>query len=364
VTIHSWAEKFDRDRHPDAHLEPLPPTSWTEVDITAIVDGLVARDLERPTPTIGRRADGACLFYPGRVNSVFGESGDGKSWFALTVGAQEIAAGHAVVWVDFEDHEISVVGRLLDLGAEPDHIKAWFHYISPSEPFSPDAEAEVKYLVLQHTPTLVVIDSAGESMAVDGVGGNNDDEVARWTRRVPRFIADLGPGVILIDHVPKVTGRDKLFAIGSQRKRAAVSGLAVLVEIIAEFGIDREGRSKITVAKDRCGHYVRGTRVAEFALDATGAGCIATLEEPTVSTDSAGNFRPTTLMESVSRYVELNPGATQTTIFAAVRGKKDYVVLAIGILISEEYIVTELGPRRSTLHRVVRPFREATEDGE
>ena len=357
MTADDWADRFDRPQV--VALEPLPATTWAEIDIGPTVDGLLDGNLERPTPVVGRRTDGVALFYAGRVNAIFGESGDGKSWLALTVAAQEIADGHAAVWCDFEDDDLGVIGRLLDLGADPDQIKARFHYLSPSEPFSAEAETEIRALVTGCEPTIVVIDSQGESMSVDGVRNSNDDaEVARWMRRVPRFVADLGPAVLVIDHVPKATGAGKLFAIGSQRKRAAISGLAVLVEVITEFGIGHAGRSKLTCAKDRCGSHIRGQRTAEYTLDATGDGCVGTIEVPTSSTDQDGRFRPTGLMESVSRWLEVNPDATKNAITGSVRGKREWVLVAIDTLISDGNITTTPGPNRAIHHRVIKPFRD------
>ena len=41
--------------------------SWVERDLSGVVEGLLTGTITRPLPTVGRRSDGACLFYPGRV---------------------------------------------------------------------------------------------------------------------------------------------------------------------------------------------------------------------------------------------------------------------------------------------------------
>lgn len=332
--------------------------SWTERDLVPVVAGILGGTITRPAPTIGRRDDGACLFYPARVNSLFGGSGDSKTHIALETSRQEIAEGRHVGYLDFEDDVAGICTRLLDLGAEPDAIVERFHYFSPSEPFGLVAQVHVREMIGKYNPSLVVLDSAGEAMAVDGVKPNDDDAVARWMRQTCRFIAALGPGVLFVDHVPKSKDRDPLFAIGSQRKRAAVTGAAYLVEVVHEFGIGKSGRSKLTVAKDRCGHYVRGTRAAEFTLDATTTPYRAALESPHNLTGTA-SFEPTALMEKASRYVETHPGLSKRAILEGVGGKRAYAELALELLTTRGYLRTESGQRGALHHHSQRPYREA-----
>lgn len=340
--------------------EPAAET-WEPLDLSGIVAGILDGTVSRPTPTVGMLSDGTYLFYAGRVNGLFGDSGDGKSWVALVTAAQEVAAKHHVIWIDFEDDEVGTVQRLLALGADPGGIVRCFHYLRPQEFFGLEAQTRFRSLVEGYHPSLVVVDSTGEAMSVDGTKPNDDDDVARWNRRFPRFMANLGPAVVLVDHLPKANG-GALFAIGSQRKRAAITGAVFLVEATAEFGIARCGRSKLTTAKDRCGTHVRGARAADFVLDATTTPYDVTLSAP-VNTTEGGTFRPTALMEKVSRYVELNPGITTRSIRTAIRGKTEYVILAVDLLVAEGYIATAPGPRRAVVHRSIQAFR-AGEEGE
>jgi hypothetical protein len=339
---------------PDTKLAPT--TTWVEVDLGPVIAGLLDGTITRPTPTVGSRTDGVALFYPGRVNSLFGESGDAKTWIALHAAHQEIDRDQHVLFVDLEDDAAGVTGRLLDLGADPKRVATYFHYMSPEDPYGTDAEIAVGSMLDAYKPSLVIIDSAGEAMTVDQVKQNDDDHVSRWFRRVPRSIASRGPAVAILDHVTKASDTRGLYAIGSQRKRAAVTGAAYLVEAIQEFGKERAGRSKVTTAKDRCGTHVRGVKAAEFALDATQYPYVAALEVPTPSTDQEGEFRPTALMEKVSRYVEMTPGSSKSTIEKARLGKTDYVRQALELLIKEGYVdITVSG--QSHRHTVVRPYR-------
>lgn len=89
--------------------------SWQRVDLANVLSG----DYTPPKPTVGARSDGVGLFYPGRVHSVASESEAGKTWLALQAAKGELAAGNAVVYIDFEDDEAGVVGRLIRPGSRP-----------------------------------------------------------------------------------------------------------------------------------------------------------------------------------------------------------------------------------------------------
>lgn len=344
--------------------ERPPATSWGELDLGPVVHALVAGTAERPEPTIGVRSDGRGLFYAGRVNALIGASGDGKSWLALLTAAQELRAGHHVVMVDLEDSATGIAGRLLDLGVAPADIVERFHYVWPDEPFGLEAAVRIEELVLRTDAVLVIIDSAGEAMALNRVNPNADDEVARWFRVLPRRIARLGPCVLTLDHVVKDREARGLFAIGSQRKRAAVTGAAYLLEASSEFGREQRGAAHLTTAKDRLGNYVRGRRAAEFVLDARSQPYDATLDAPAPAGSSGDPFRPTTVMEKISRYVEINPGLGRNAIRTAVGGTAKYVTLAVDLLVSEGFIEVERGPNRSMLHKSIRPFRTSPEASE
>lgn len=180
--------------------------SWEPIELGDVVQGLLDGTIKRPTPTIGRRNDGAYLFYAGRVNGIAGQSGCGKSWTAMLTAVQEIWTSH-VFYIDMEDDKVSVVTRLLDLGAHPDDITSRFHYIHPDEAFSTYAAQLLVARLTQFQPTLVVIDSTGEAMAMNMVRPNDDDDVARWFRALPGMIAATGPAVVVLDHVTKAALR-------------------------------------------------------------------------------------------------------------------------------------------------------------
>ena len=234
--------------------------SWGAIDLAGIIDA-VANGLDGDdAPTVLRRTDGSGLFYPGEVNGVHGASGSGKTWFALHGCVQEVRAGQHVVYVDHEGNPRSIVRRLLALGLSADEVHDRFHYVQPETAFHEGGEALVT-LVRDLQPTLVVIDSTGEGLALQGANPNADEEVARWFQQVPRRLAALGPSIGLIDHGAKASGSE-LWPIGSQRKRAAISGAQYYVETMSEFSREKAGALRAICAKDRGGYYTVGQTIA------------------------------------------------------------------------------------------------------
>ena len=341
---------------PTAAVDPAE-SSWRERDLGPVLEGILSGDIQRPTPTIGTRTDGKGLFYAGRTNALWGESGDGKSWAALYACKQQIDLGNHVFYVDYEDNEIGIASRLMQLGLAVEAITTNLHYFWPDAPATLDDLDDLKKKIRDYRPTLTVIDSAGESMAIDGVKPNDDDAVARWFRVLPSLFARAGSAVIVIDHVTKDREGRGLYAIGSQRKRAAVNGAAYMVEAIKPFGMEMAGLSRLVVAKDRNGNYLRGHKVAEFHLDCTN-GTQASLVAP----EAPGDFRPTVLMERTSRVLEELPEPTsQRKLQMLVVGKNDNSKsLALERLVKEGYV--EKRPTRKGFEYVsLAPFREGDE---
>lgn len=331
--------------------------SWRPADVGAVVEGLLAGTITRPMPTVLARTDGRCVFYPGKVNGIAGGSGDGKSFVALRAAADELVAGQFVVFVDLEDDLPSVASRLLALGVPADVIVSHFTYVSPDEPYGTDAQAHLEEVVDELRPTLVVIDSTGEALAADGANPNDDDDVARWFRRLPRALARFGAAVVVIDHMPH-DADGRLSPIGSQRKRAAIGGVQIITTLARPFSREQAGMVKLICGKDRNGNFRRGEVVAEVHVtpDADAGTITLTVEAPAAG--DGASFRPTVLMEKVSRHLEdaADP-LTRNAIRAEVRGNKEAIVKALAVLVEEGYVErTQSGQAHH--HRSVKPYRE------
>jgi hypothetical protein len=313
---------------PDGDTPPADVHGWEAVDLA----GVLSDDYEPPRPELLRRTDGKALLYRGRINGLFGESGGGKSFISQRAIVEVIARHGNVLVIDLEDHVGSYIARLLAMGLTREIIAAHLTYISPELGLSAAAGTYLAGLVTDLQPDLVVIDSTGEALSIQGVKPNEDDEVARWFRMLPRAIANLGPAVLLLDHVPKSDDAPKNYAIGSQRKRAAIDGALYRVEVGIAPVKGKTGRLKLVCAKDRAGNWQHGSQVAEVTIADTADGTDLTIAEP------SDPNRPTTLMVKVSEHLERN-GRVQSRrqIDQGVSGKREYVVKAVDALIGEGY---------------------------
>src|SRR5205085_11813439 len=98
------------------------------------------------------------------------------------------------------------------------------------------------------------------------------------------------------------------------------------------------GPSRVDVSRDR-GAYFQRPHAGELVLisdDDTGA-VTWRLQPPT--TDQAGGFRPTNLMEKVSRYVEdCVGGCSKRQVRENVGGKATYVAQATKLLVEEGFL--------------------------
>jgi len=306
---------------PDSH-------GWETVDLGGVLD----EGYEPPKPELLRRTDGKALLYRGRINGLFGESGGGKSFISQRAIVEVIAAHGNVLVIDLEDHVGSYIARLMAMGLTRQAIRGHLRYISPELALGPQAGVYLAELVTDFKPELVVIDSTGEALSIQGVRPNEDDEVARWFRTLPRAIANLGPAVLTLDHVPKSDDAPKNYAIGSQRKRAAIDGALYRVEVGVAPVKGKTGRLKLICAKDRAGNWQHGTQVAEVTIADTADGTQLTLSEP------SDPNRPTTLMIKVSEFLDRTGRvASRRQIDQNVSGKREYVARAIDALIGEGY---------------------------
>jgi hypothetical protein len=269
-------ELLDDTNHPTGWanntVEPIDDlldpnlNGWDYLDLSIVLDD----NYTPPRPELLYRTDDQALLYRGRINSLFGESGSGKSWVALAACAQEITRQHHVIYIDLEDHISGIVERLELLGCTRPELITYFHYLAPFAGADDYDLDRLETSITNLNVTLCVFDSVGEAMALGNTNPNADEEVARWYRTLPRRIANAGPAVLLNDHQPKNTDTGALFAIGSQRKRAAIDGIAYRVLQKTPFARgEKGGRIDLQVAKDRAGTFANKHTAASIHIDST-----------------------------------------------------------------------------------------------
>lgn len=334
--------------------------SWRPVDLTTVLDGTY-QPLE---PTVGLRNDGVGLFYPGRLHTIASESEGGKTWFALHACAMELEQGRAVVYLDFEDDEGGVVGRLLTLGAQPNDIRNRFAYIKPDESFLALGNRQDLADVLGDLcPSLVVLDGVTEAMSLHGLELKDNTDVARFGKMLPRWIADQGPATVALDHVVKDREGRGRYAIGGVHKLNGLNGAAYILENRQPFGVHLTGKSSVYIAKDRPAqlrrHALPGAGglhwFADLVIDSQSERvAIASLYAPVTKEESG--FRPTHIMAKICAELDgKTSGLSKLAIETAIGGKRDAVRLALELLVNEGYVaVTKDGNR--LLHVLAKPF--------
>lgn len=350
---HNLPPLHDRpaDTYPD-----IDDDEWTPIDLCEIARRMRDGNHQPTSPTV-LAVDGALpLFYAERVNSLFGESGGGKTWVALAALCETVRNGERGLFVDYEDNANGITERLVLLGLDDEQIGR-VDYVNPTSGIGPGVDAIENR---GNSYRLIVVDSTGEAMAAGGVDSNADREVAQWFTLIKRLCRTPGgPAVVVLDHIPKAADSPSAFAIGSQRKRAAVTGAAYRVDTLKEPAKGRDGKLKLTVAKDRLGNRPKGSTAAVVDVSSADTVTLAFhVSEGTTAAAEGGRFRPTVYMERVSRWLESNPGASRRETKVGVVGKSEHVATATDVLIDEGWIIAIPGLRGASNLSVVRPFRD------
>lgn len=363
-----WAEHMieidqrDEEQHADAALQG--ETSWAPHDPAKYLDPDAPGD---PAPSILRRADGHALLYAGAVNALYGEPESLKSWIAQVAVAEVLRSGGSAVYLDFEASGRQVFGRLRQLGVSDAALRDRFAYIRPDEPLGGPQREDLQRALIALQPEFAIIDGITDAMALLGFDLNDNKDYATFNRLLAKPIADAGVCVCLVDHVVKAKDNRGAYALGAQHKRAAISGAAYTAHKTTEFGRGRTGTVELHVSKDRAGH-VSGIavgaqrRVADITFTSHGLEDDAQITVRVDSPDGqdGGAFRPTNLMEKVSRALEDAPdGLGSNELRAAVGAKREYVEQAVSALLREEYLRRTPEARGKLVHRSLRPYREA-----
>jgi AAA domain len=360
----SWGQtQAGADAHNrDAIRDELAPTStWVAVDWGPILDD----DAPDNRPTVLTRTDGHALLYRGRVNSLIGEPESSKSWIALVATAEQVALGSHVLIIDFEDVAATTRDRLRDLGITDTQISALIHFVQPTEPITAGtSQADIDAIVTEHRPVLIIIDGVTEAMAMHGLDLRDNNDIVAFLDLLARPLARTGACVVMLDHVVKASGERGKWAIGGQAKIAGVDGAVIRLEVVKAFGRGRDGLVVAKISKDRVGHLraiaVGKDRIAlmRFTADPDG-GLAIDIEAPEDTTGADGQWRPTFLMERVSRALEASfePMNRQEAL-DAVKGNTNQKGAALAALIAEECVTVET-VGRERLHKSVKQFRQA-----
>ncbi|MGV9854979.1 DnaB-like helicase N-terminal domain-containing protein [Streptomyces sp. NPDC003442] len=350
-------------------LRQRSDTGWEFSDLSSVLNGS-----HKPvTPVVGARDDGHGLFYPGHVNGVQGESEAGKSWVALITALIEINRGNHVVYIDFEDSEAGVVGRLLLIGALPRDLQERFHYVRPHITPAPGDLRAFVCRAAEVQPTLVVVDGVTEAMSMLGLELKDNTEIAKFRRMLLRPLADTGAAVVSLDHVVKNSESRGRYALGGVHKLNGVDGVQYMLEAVHPFGINAEGRSRLRVAKDRPAqvrkHALPSGKnplhwFADVVVKSEGETFAdAHIYPPIERTDDTAEIAAErekdakSEVEFVRRKGKIlavleKAGSPLTTngITSRVPGRTPVTRAALGRLVDSGEVVAEPGPKRAMMH--------------
>lgn len=318
--------------------------SWEPINLAKI----------EPRPKILPSIGGVNLVYPGKRHVFSGPPESAKTLAAYAIALEEIRLEGNVLLIDFEMGQWDARDRLREMGATDEELAHVF-YIEPELPAS---EEIIENLVSTWTFTLVIIDAAAGAYSLQALDDNKRGDVEAFTRIYVRSFWLRGVATLLIDHVPKNTKNRSVFAIGSERK---VGGVDVHLGFEVTLPIKRGGRGlyKVITHKDRLGHLER-PRAAELELRSDpGTHAINWTFRASEHVAEGEPFRPTILMEKVSRWLEnQRDTVTRNEVERNVPGKGEYVRLALDALIVEGYVAETVGPGRSRPVQSVRPYRQ------
>lgn len=321
--------------------------SWEPVNL------LEAAATNTTLPTIGG------LVYPGLRHLLLGEPESLKTWLSLVLAVAEIRSGRTVFHIDFESTAREMLSRLRDLGLEDEEIAGHFVYLQPSEPLgSARAAAYLAELVATRQPSLAVVDAMVGALALHGLDPNSAVDIENLHRALFDPLSAHGAAVVILDHVVKNEETRGRWATGSERKIGRAD-VALRIEVIQPFGRGKTGLARISTSKDRPGHLPR-PRAGDLSLysdpDTGAITSSISLHDPREGEAQESTFRPTVLMEKVSRFLEhLAEPASRNMIEKGIEGKATFVRRAIDTLISEGY-VDERRNGRTRLCTLIRPF--------
>jgi hypothetical protein len=327
------------------------------VDLGRVDLGPVVRGEQPPArPSIVWRDDGNGLFYPGALHDLHGEPGTAKTWLVLHAGAETLRTGGAFAFLDYEGTAQTFVERLRCLKVRGDVIadesRVAYHNLPGKT--NPQTVAALGEQFTDMGVTFVGLDAMLPALIRNGYDDNSNADVAAFYETFARPLTVNGAALVCIDHMTKDSTTRVRGARGAGAKLQLVD-VSYSVKTVKAFSRDLAGSVKLSCAKDRFGTFSIGEPVAEVHvvpnLDMVGIDLRA--PEPR---DPTAPFRPTHIMESVSRALEEHGELNTRALRTAANGRTEIQPLAVELLINEGY-VTRVQEGREVRYRSVRPFR-------
>jgi hypothetical protein len=304
------------------------------------------------------------MLYPRQRHILSSEPGHGKTWLGLYAAAEVMKDGKPVVWINTDDApEAEIRERLNLLGVDDGRIAGLFHYFRPDRkariPDDCTQLPEIAALAREHRPTLAVVDSFNPTLGLQGLNYLDETEVEQGWQTFARPFTDVGAAFLALDHLTKATDGRGRYSVGSQRKLAGCS-VHIGMKPITSFSRGLVGRVGLIVHKVRSGFLGgQGHTFGDFVLNAETGMFTAGIED-SKSENAAGDFRPTVLMERVSRVLEdaYPHGMSANALQENVRGGRAKTIREAAAYLAEDRYA-ERKPKGAGFQYVsVKPYRE------
>jgi hypothetical protein len=284
-------------------------------------------------PTIGG------LLYPAKRTLISGETESLKTFLAAILAKAEMDVGLTVAWADLDAMGPGeVLSRLRALGVPDSTIAQQFLYYEPTETLKVGRLDDVCALICERAVRLFVVDAFNPMLSLHGLDPHSTSDVETFWREIATPITEAGAAPTLLDHVTKDSDRRGKYAYGSERKAsgAIVHIGARTLEPLTRGGT---GRTVLTTHKDRPGFLPRPT-LGRLVLASDGEQITYEIEAD--RSRDGDKFRPTVLMERVSRTLELqDEPVSQRWVEQNVKGSGDGLRSAISCLIDEGYVAKD-----------------------
>lgn len=300
-----------------------------------------------------------CMLARGKRHHVAAPLKSGKSLGFLAHAVDMTIAGARVVILDRENGADEYGRRLRDILADrpsnaPRAIRARLAYYPWPALKLTDGQQLGEAL---HTPDIVIIDSTRTFLSGFDLDEDSSDDFAKFAAAIVEPLFRAGIATLQLDN----SGHgDNKRARGTSSK-GDLADVVFNVKTTAAFDHRRRGSLRLTRQHSRLGEVAPA-----FTMELGGGHFGRFVAEEAVPSESG--FRPTHLMEKISRALEdtsegLSTNGIQTAIGAGKnREAENARRLALELLIDERYITVAPGPRNAKIHRSLRPFRETDDD--
>jgi AAA domain len=316
--------------------EALSPS---RVDLVALIRSGI------PEPAYVRGCEG--WLRKGKRYLIFAPAGNVKSLGILVVCVGIVEAGGRVSILDLENGADEYARRLEAIidgdEARADACAQRLRYFQAPTLALDWREAD--WAAAFAGDDAVVIDSSRVALSSVGLSEDLNDDYSRFISRLITPLSWAGTTTVVLDN----SGHEG----GHPRGASAKSDLN---EVVFEFRVTRHCDT------DETGEVVWQRRRTRFGgipatLTQRLGGGVYELPRPS-EREVEDKFRPTLLMERVSRYVEEHPGCSQRAVREAGLGKREATAIyALGVLRDEGYVVNRGSESSHAYHSQI-PYRE------